>query len=125
MTTTSIVQLHPDDAERVRRQMAEIQRLAALAPGEWLLYADDTAKRLGMSRPELDRAVETIIADREKKAREAQAEQRRAEQRAERKQERKQAREVKEAERKRDRKAKEIERLAQRRARRRDRAALG
>ena len=36
--------------EKVRRAMAEAKRLASLAPGEWRLWIDRAAERLGVPR---------------------------------------------------------------------------
>jgi hypothetical protein len=86
--------------ENIRRQMAEAQRLANLAPGEYLLWAPDSAKRLGMPVEQLIAAVKAILAKREKEANEAKAEDRQRERREERERERKQARAEKDAARK-------------------------
>jgi hypothetical protein len=73
--------------ERARRQMVEAQRLANLAPGEWRLWIDDSAKQVGLPRSELEKLVLNLIVEREKRAREAKAEARRVEDRAEKKRE--------------------------------------
>jgi hypothetical protein len=109
--------------ENIRQQMAEAQRLANLAPGEYLLWAPDSAQRLGMPVEQLVAAVQAILVEREKEANEAKAEARRREQRvekeraaAERKQERErereQARAEKDAARKRGETEKAFEALA-------------
>ncbi len=67
--------------ENIRQQMAEAQRLANLAPGEYLLWAPDSAQRLGMPVEQLVAAVQAILVEREKEANEAKAEARRREQR--------------------------------------------
>jgi hypothetical protein len=61
------------DEELVRKQHAEAVRLANLAPGEFLLYLDDTAPRLKMPPARLKAAVEAILKDRKEKARKAEA----------------------------------------------------
>ena len=40
--------------EAVRRQMVEAQRLASLTPGEWQLWIDGSAERLGVPRATLE-----------------------------------------------------------------------
>ena len=68
--------------------MAEAARLARLAPGEWKLWIDRSAERLGVPRSMLEDLVVDIIKDNEKKARQADAETRRQEARVEKQQER-------------------------------------
>jgi Protein of unknown function (DUF3631) len=71
------------EEEKARRFMKEADRLANLAPGEWRLWIEISAERLGTSRGKLEAAVTDIIKAKEKKAREDAAEKRRLEQRAE------------------------------------------
>jgi hypothetical protein len=68
-----------EDAELDRKRRAEIARLANLAPGEYLIYLDDSARSLKMPAARLKEAVESIIKSREKEAREAKSEARRQE----------------------------------------------
>ena len=63
--------------EKVRRAMAEAKRLASLAPGEWRLWIDRAAERLGVPRATLEGLISAIIKDSERKAREDKAEARR------------------------------------------------
>ena len=65
--------------ENARRVMVEATRLARLAPGEWRLWIDRSAERLGIPRATLEDLIAAIIKDREKKAREAETEARRQE----------------------------------------------
>jgi Protein of unknown function (DUF3631) len=69
--------------EKIRRQMAEAQRLASLAPGEYLLWAPDSAERLDMPIEQLVAAVKAILAKREKEALEAKTEAQQRERRVE------------------------------------------
>jgi hypothetical protein len=104
--------------EHARRILAEAQRLANLAPGEWRLWINNSAERLGASRTDLEGLVKATIESKEKEARERKAEERRQEQllerqrtaaeRAERKQESEQRRIDKEAEQKRKQKQKAL-----------------
>jgi Protein of unknown function (DUF3631) len=101
--------------ESVRRQMTEAERLANLSPGEWQLWIDGSAERLGISRAKLEKAVVAIIKDRERKTREVKAEDRQREQRVEKQrqhekneQRRQQERADKEAERKQREREKEF-----------------
>jgi hypothetical protein len=92
------------DEEKARRVMAEATRLAGLSPGEWKLWIDGSAERLGITRETLEAVIVEVLKDREKKTREDKAETRRIEQRAEktkkedRQQERQQEREQQRAE---------------------------
>src|SRR5215472_5282447 len=70
--------------EHARRIVAEAQRLANLTPGEWRLWINKSAERLGVSRADLEGLVKAIIESREKEARERAAEERRQEHRLER-----------------------------------------
>jgi putative DNA primase/helicase len=70
--------------EIVRRQHAEAERLARLAPGEYLLWIDGRAAQLGVPRATLEAAVKAIIAQREKDKRERKAEAERERRRDER-----------------------------------------
>ena len=53
--------------ENARRVMVEATRLASLAPGEWRLWIDRSAERLGVSRRTLQDLIAAIIKDSEKK----------------------------------------------------------
>ena len=61
-----------------------------MAPGEWRLWIDRSAERLGIPRATLEDLILEIIKDSEKKAREDKAEARRQEKRVRREQEREQ-----------------------------------
>jgi hypothetical protein len=76
--------------EKAMRAMGEAKRLASLTPGEWRLWIDRTAERLGVPRATLEGLISAIIKDRERKAREDKAEARRQEERVRREQERQQ-----------------------------------
>jgi hypothetical protein len=76
--------------EKARRAMAEARRLASLAPGEWRLWIDRAAERLGVSHATLEGLISAIIKDSERKTREDKAEARRQEERVRREQEREQ-----------------------------------
>jgi putative DNA primase/helicase len=67
------------DEERARRLKNEVERLARLSPGEYLLYLDDTAKRYGVDKTVLREMIETVIRGIEKKRREDAGELRRRE----------------------------------------------
>ena len=88
------------DAEKTRHVMTEAMRLANLTPGEWRLWIDGSAERLGISRGDLEGLIKELLKDREKKDRAARAEVLRIEQRAERQREREQGRVEKDAARK-------------------------
>ena len=66
--------------------MVEAKRLASLAPGEWRLWIDRTAERLGVPRATLEGLIFAIIKDSERKARDDKAEARRQEERVRREQ---------------------------------------
>ena len=85
--------------ESARRVMVEATRLASLAPGEWRLWIDRSAERLGIPRAILQDLIVAIIKDSEKKAREAETEARRQELAVRREQERKQREQKREQER--------------------------
>ena len=85
--------------ENARRVMVEATRLASLAPGEWRLWIDRSAERLGIPRPTLEDLIAAIIKDSEKKARDAETAARRQELAARREQERKQRDQKREQER--------------------------
>jgi hypothetical protein len=85
--------------EKARRAMAEAKRLASLTPGEWRLWIDRTAERLGVPRATLEGLISAIIKDSERKAREDKAEARRQEERVRREQEREQREQRREQER--------------------------
>jgi hypothetical protein len=74
--------------QKARRAMAEAKRLASLAPGEWRLWIDRAAERLGVPRATLEGLISAIIKDSERKAREDKVEARRQEERVRREQER-------------------------------------
>jgi hypothetical protein len=101
MTDNSIVvPFQTKDEEHTRRVMVEARRLANLAPGEYRIWSRRSAEQLGIERADLEELVLDLIKDREKKQRDAKAEERRQEQRierqrasAERKDERKRERE--------------------------------
>jgi putative DNA primase/helicase len=76
--------------EMIRRAMAEARRLASLAPGEWRLWIDRAAERLGVPHATLEALISAIIKDSERKTREDKAEARRQEERVRREQEREQ-----------------------------------
>ena len=104
--------------ENVRRVMVEATRLASLAPGEWRLWIDRSAERLGVSRRTLQDLIAAIIKDSEKKAQEAETAARRQEfavrreqQRKQREQKRDQEQIDKRAEHRRKEKEKAFERL--------------
>ena len=69
--------------EIVRRQRVEAERLARLTPGEWQLWIDGSAAKLGIPRATLEASVKAIIAQHEKEARERKAEAERELRRAE------------------------------------------
>src|SRR5258705_3599898 len=79
--------------------MAEAMRLASIAPGEWRLWIDRTAERLGVPRATLEGLISAIIKDSERKARDDKAEARRQEERVRREQEREQREQRREQER--------------------------
>src|ERR1700720_330890 len=85
--------------ENARRVMVEATRLASLAPGEWRLWIDRSAERLGIPRPPLEDLIAAVIKDNEKKARDAETAARRQELAARREQERKQRDQKREQER--------------------------
>jgi hypothetical protein len=85
--------------ENARRVMVEATRLARLAPGEWRLWIDRSAERLGIPRATLEDLIAAIIKDREKKARDAETEARRHELAVRREQQRKQREQKREQER--------------------------
>ena len=60
--------------EIVRRQRVEAERLARLTPGEWQLWIDGSAAKLGIPRATLEASVKAIIAQHEKEARERKTE---------------------------------------------------
>jgi hypothetical protein len=69
--------------EKNHRIMRDATALASKAPGEWKLWIDGYAERLGIPRTALEAVVLDIIKDNEKKARDKAAEDRRGELRAE------------------------------------------
>src|SRR6185437_1300721 len=70
--------------------MAEAKRLASLSPGEWRLWIDRSAERVGVPRATLEALISAIIKDSERKAREDKAEARQQEERVRRRLEREQ-----------------------------------
>jgi hypothetical protein len=72
------------NGSRVTKVMAEANRLAGLVPGEWKLWINGSAERLRVQPAFLEGLVLAVIRDHDKKAREAEAAERREEQRAER-----------------------------------------
>jgi hypothetical protein len=69
--------------ERARRLGVEVERLARLPPFEWPLYLEETANRFGLEPAKLKQMVEATIKVNEKKAREANADDRKRIQRVE------------------------------------------
>jgi hypothetical protein len=102
------------DEERARRLKNEVERLARLSPGEYLLYLDDTAKRYGVDKAVLREMIETVIREIDKKRQEDRGELRRREVHDEKRRDA--------AERETDRKADRAADRAERRERERDRA---
>jgi putative DNA primase/helicase len=72
------------EEERAKRIMTEAKRLASLSPGEWAIWIDGSAERLGITRTDLEKLVRIQLREKEKHEREKKAEERRIEQRAER-----------------------------------------
>jgi uncharacterized protein DUF3631 len=70
-------------AELARRLQVEAERLAGLLSFEWPLYVPDIAKKYGVPQNVLKKMVETIIKEREQKAKQEKDQQKKAEQRAE------------------------------------------
>src|SRR5262245_49859792 len=70
-------------AELARRLQVEAERLAGLLSLEWPLYVPDIAKKYGVPQNVLRKMVETIIKEREQKAKQEKDQQKKAEQRAE------------------------------------------
>jgi hypothetical protein len=58
------------EEESARRIMAEATRLAGLAPGEWKIWIDGSAERLGIVRDKLEAVVVEIIKANQKSKRE-------------------------------------------------------
>jgi hypothetical protein len=101
------------DEEHKRRIMVEARRLAALAPGEYLIWLGNSAETLRIARDDLKKLVEIILKHKEKQAREQKAEERRQERRHEKdaKQRRSdQQREEREQQRQQDRSDREAQR---------------
>jgi hypothetical protein len=73
------------EEEQARRVMAEATRLANLAPGEWTIWVARSAERLGIPPAGLEHLVKAQLKVKERREREARAEERRIEQRAEKK----------------------------------------
>jgi hypothetical protein len=64
----------PEPAPDEERLRAEVERMARLSPGEYLLYLDDTAKRYSVDKAALREMVEIVIRDIEKKRQEDRGE---------------------------------------------------
>ena len=124
--STNIVDF-PNEAQREAVEAAKAEKVMAAArdmvvgklPGEWKLWIDGRAQRLGVERAVLEGVVKEIIKDQEKKQRAEQAETRRQDQRAERsqkdaerKREREQAQILRDGERKEKEKAKALADIA-------------
>ena len=71
----------PDPEEAIRRQRVEAERLSRLAPGEWQLWIDGSAERLGIARATLEASVKSISAQRAKQQRIERADALRADER--------------------------------------------
>jgi hypothetical protein len=99
--------------EKARRAMAEARRLASLAPGEWRLWIDRAAERLGVPHATLEGLISAIIKDSEIKTREDKAEARRQEERVRREQ-RERKREQQGIDKKAERKSKEKQKAFER-----------
>jgi hypothetical protein len=111
--------------ERARRLRVEVERLARLTPGEWLLWADEVCQKHTVSRADLKAMVEAVIKANEKKKREDKAEDRRRERHVERRAEKDEAQARREADRSRKeqlRADKEAAREAERREKEKDSA---
>jgi hypothetical protein len=111
----------PSPEERARRLGVEVERLAGLSSVDWgfQLESGDHADKYGVDKVTVRRMVETTIKEREKKAREAKADDRREKRQAQQKQERddrrsrqEQERTRKEGERKRKEREKAFEEIA-------------
>jgi hypothetical protein len=108
-----------DEEEHAKRAMVEVTRLADLAPGEWRIWIDKSAERLGMSRADLEKLVQAQLKEKERIAREKKADDRRIERRAERdawKKEREQRRVEKETQLQQERERRRIEKEEERKA---------
>jgi hypothetical protein len=79
-----VVQFPTTEEEKNRRVMAEVKRLACLAPGEWKLWAPKRAGELGIEPKLLTELVEAQLKDNAEKERKAQEEARLGEERARR-----------------------------------------
>jgi Protein of unknown function (DUF3631) len=88
-----------DPEEKNRRVMAEASRLSRLAPGEYLLWIDESAAKLDVPRAMLEALVKANIAQREKDERERKAEAQRDRRRVEKAAERKRREQAKRKER--------------------------
>jgi putative DNA primase/helicase len=103
--------------EKAGRAMAEAKRLASLVPGEWRLWIDRAAERVGVPRATLEGLIFAIIRNSERKAREDKAEARSQKERVRREQEREhreRKREQQEADKKAERKSKEKQKAFER-----------
>jgi hypothetical protein len=107
-----------DPEEQAKRVMAEATRLANQAPLERNFWMSKRAKDLGVPLAELRAMVDAVVKENAKKAREAQAEERRIEARAEK--QRKTAEH--EQKREREREQRQIEKAAERKAKQKSKA---
>jgi hypothetical protein len=108
-----VVDFPTKSEEHARKILAEAQRLTNLAPNEWLIWIERSARSLDIPRADLEKLVQAIIRHKEKQAREQKAEERRQEQRREKvaKQQRSdQQREERERQRQQDRADREAQR---------------
>jgi hypothetical protein len=69
--------------ERARQLKAEVERLAAQSPTEWMFWLNDRAAKHGIDPSQLKAMIEATIKAKEKQAREQKAEEQRREQRVE------------------------------------------
>ena len=114
------------EAEKARKVMVEVKRLAGLATADWRYQVQHrSAKLLGIEPAELQKLVEAEIKDRDKAAKKVELEDRRREQRAAKilEKEKTEQKEIeKEAERKRKAEQKEIEKEAERKSKEKQKA---
>jgi hypothetical protein len=62
--TSKVVPFPSEDEKLIQRQLDEVERLARLAPGEYLLWLSKSAERIGMAPADLKGAVEAKIKER-------------------------------------------------------------
>ena len=110
-------------AEKCKRIMEEVNRLARLAPGEWRIWIDASAKRFHISRETLETLIDDTITANEKAAKEKAVADRRSSQMADRaqkaedkKKERNEAKKQTAAEAKAGREQREVEKEAERKS---------